>query len=818
MTEEIRMTGASGEPVAVVGMACRFPGADDLDGFWRMLRRGGDAIGPGTGLRDGRRPGGYLRDVELFDAELFGISPHEAALMDPQQRLLLELCWHALEDARIPPTAGGATGVFVGSCSDDYALLSRMSGAVDAYTMTGTARTFLANRLSYFFRFTGPSTVVDTGQSSSLTALDQALGSLRRGECTTAVVAGVQLNLTPTGDRLIEELGAMSPTGRCHTFDARADGIVRGEGAGVLVLKPLEAAVAAGDRVYCTVLATAVNNDGGGPSLTTPTQAAQQNLLAEAYRRAGVDPAGVAYVELHGTGTKAGDPVEARALGGVLGRGRLADRPLLVGSVKTNIGHLEGAAGIAGLIKTAASLFHRELPPTLNHRRPHPDIDLDGLRLRVTTRRRAWPADEGPLVCGVSSFGLGGTNAHAVLGEAPRREADAPASGAEGTRREAVLAASREQLPRREAVVAAPGPEATRREAGVAASGAEGTRGEAVVAASRAQVSWREAVVAASGAAGARREAGVAASGAEGTRGEAVLAASREQLPRREAVVAAPGPEATRREAVVAASGAEGARREAAAPASRARVSDEPVPVLLSGHTEAALRDQAARLADRLERHDEADLRDVGLASATTRAALPVRAAVIASERAELVTRLRELAGGASADGATILTGRPGAEPTARPADGNEPVTAAATAGAAFVLGKPVDWLAVYGPQARPADLPLYPFQRRPYWLDTATPTGPATDGSAPPWSGDPLDLVLDLTAEILGRAPGTDLDLDATFTDLGLDSRMAVALRTAVARATGRVLPTTLLFDHPTPAALIEALRSDDTKGHEFR
>ncbi|WP_432154715.1 beta-ketoacyl synthase N-terminal-like domain-containing protein [Streptomyces tricolor] len=692
MTEEIRMTGASGEPVAVVGMACRFPGADDLDGFWRMLRRGGDAIGPGTGLRDGRRPGGYLRDVELFDAELFGISPHEAALMDPQQRLLLELCWHALEDARIPPTAGGATGVFVGSCSDDYALLSRMSGAVDAYTMTGTARTFLANRLSYFFRFTGPSTVVDTGQSSSLTALDQALGSLRRGECTTAVVAGVQLNLTPTGDRLIEELGAMSPTGRCHTFDARADGIVRGEGAGVLVLKPLEAAVAAGDRVYCTVLATAVNNDGGGPSLTTPTQAAQQNLLAEAYRRAGVDPAGVAYVELHGTGTKAGDPVEARALGGVLGRGRLADRPLLVGSVKTNIGHLEGAAGIAGLIKTAASLFHRELPPTLNHRRPHPDIDLDGLRLRVTTRRRAWPADEGPLVCGVSSFGLGGTNAHAVLGEAPRREAG------------------------------------------------------------------------------------------------------------------------------VAASGAEGARREAAAPASRARVSDEPVPVLLSGHTEAALRDQAARLADRLERHDEADLRDVGLASATTRAALPVRAAVIASERAELVTRLRELAGGASADGATILTGRPGAEPTARPADGNEPVTAAATAGAAFVLGKPVDWLAVYGPQARPADLPLYPFQRRPYWLDTATPTGPATDGSAPPWSGDPLDLVLDLTAEILGRAPGTDLDLDATFTDLGLDSRMAVALRTAVARATGRVLPTTLLFDHPTPAALIEALRSDDTKGHEFR
>lgn len=691
MTELTDTTGTSGEPVAVVGMACRFPGADDLQGFWRLLRRGGDAIGPGTGLREGRRPGGYLRDVELFDAELFGISPHEAALMDPQQRLLLELCWHALEDARIPPTAGGATGVFVGSCSDDYALMSRMSSVVDAYSMTGTARTFLANRLSYFFGFTGPSAVVDTGQSSSLAALDQALGSLRRGECTTAVVAGVQLNLTATGDRLIEELGAMSPTGRCHTFDRSADGIVRGEGAGVLVLKPLEAALAAGDRVYCTVLAAAVNNDGGGASLTTPTQTAQQSVLAQAYRRAAVDPAEVAYVELHGTGTKAGDPVEARALGGVLGRGRPADRPLLVGSVKTNIGHLEGAAGIAGLIKTAASLFHRELPPTLNHRRPNPDIDLDGLRLRVSTRRRAWRPEEGPLVCGVSSFGLGGTNAHAVLGEAPRREDALPGPGEPGA------------------------------------------------------------------------------------------------------------------------------------------TADEPVPVLLSGHTDAALRAQAARLADRLDGRDDVNLRDLGLASATTRAALPVRAAVVASARTALVARLRELADGTHRDGThgdgtrddgtTVLVGRPGAEPQGRPAPEDGPGTAATAAAAAFVLGKPVDWLAVYGPRARPADLPPYAFQRRPYWLDTTTAAGgPAAEDTAPQWSGDPLDLVLDLTVEILGRAPGADLDLDATFTDLGLDSRMAVALRTSVARATGRVLPTTLLFDHPTPAALIEALRSDDTKGHEFR
>ncbi len=426
--------------VAVVGMACRFPGSADLAGFWQSLLDGVDAIAPGTGRRSGRRPGGYLGDdVELFDAEFFGVRGPEAAAMDPQQRLLHELSWHALEDSGIAPKAGppapkagppARTGVFVGCCSDDYALLSRMTPDASPYTATGTWRAFLANRLSYTFGFTGPSMVIDTGQSSSLVAVHQAVASLRRGECALAVVAGVQLNLAEAGDLMHEELGTLSPDSRCYPLDFRANGIVRGEGAGVVVLKPLDAALADSDRIYCTVLGSAQNNDGGGPSLTMPSRTAQRELLLRAYADAAVSPGRVQYVELHGTGTRAGDPVEAGALGGVCGPGRPAGDPLLVGSVKTNIGHLEGAAGIAGLIKTAASLFHRELPPTLNHRKPSQDIDLDALRLCVCTARRDWPDEGRPLLAGVSAFGLGGTNCHVVLGEAPRGGGDQLNGGA----------------------------------------------------------------------------------------------------------------------------------------------------------------------------------------------------------------------------------------------------------------------------------------------------------------------------------------------------------------------------------------------------
>ena len=408
------------EPLAVIGMSCRFPSAASLDAFWHLLLDGCDAIGPPPPWRaQGRSEGGYLSHVDLFDSEFFQISAREAMALDPQQRLILELAWEAIEDARIRPDTltGSDTGVFVGSGSDDYAQLSRTgTRAPDAYTMTGTSRAFIANRVSFLLGLRGPSLTVDTGQSSSLVALHQASESLRRGECTVAVVGGVQLNLSAESERAVRLLGALSPSERCRTFDATADGIVRGEGGGVVVLKPLATAQADGDRIYCTLLASAVNNDGRGESLTAPSRTAQQEVLTTAYRKAGVAPRDVTYVELHGTGTKQGDPIEAAALNEVLGSERSDDAALLVGSVKTNIGHLEAAAGIAALIKTALSLHHGTIPRSLHYRSPNPGIDLN--RMAVCTQNTPWP-EQGPRLAGVSSFGLGGTNCHVVLRAAP---------------------------------------------------------------------------------------------------------------------------------------------------------------------------------------------------------------------------------------------------------------------------------------------------------------------------------------------------------------------------------------------------------------
>ncbi|MFI8997836.1 type I polyketide synthase [Streptomyces sp. NPDC053542] len=431
------------DPPAVVGMACRLPGAASVAEFWRLLDEGRDAVGPAPEWRPaGLAPGGYIDGADRFDAGLFRMPAPEADATDPQQRLLLELCWEALEDARIAPDAlrGSGTGVFVGAGSDDYAFLSRARGpeAATAYTLTGTARAFLANRVSYAFGLRGPSLTVDTGQSASLAAVHQAAAGLRLGEYDLALAGGVQLNLAAESEAAVRQLGALSPGGRCRTFDARADGIVRGEGGGVVVLKPLSRAVHDGDRIYCILLSSALNNDGGGESLTAPDAAAQRAVLSLAYRRAGVAPEDVAYVELHGTGTRVGDPVEAAALGGVLGRDRPAERPLLVGSVKTNIGHLEAAAGIAGFLKTALSIHHGRIPRSLHFEEPNPRIDLTGLRLRVCADGADWPRDAHRRVAGVSSFGLGGTNCHAVLagpppvgpGAAPERPAGTPADAA----------------------------------------------------------------------------------------------------------------------------------------------------------------------------------------------------------------------------------------------------------------------------------------------------------------------------------------------------------------------------------------------------
>jgi pimaricinolide synthase PimS1 len=430
-----------GSAIAVVGIACRTPGATDPRALWELLRSGSSAISEvpedrrPRGVDDaelavGSRYGAFLEQIDRFDCGFFGISPREAAAMDPQQRLMLELCWEALEDAQIVPEAlsGSSAGVFVGSISSDYADLLHEAGARahSRYVLTGTHRSLIANRVSYTLGLRGPSMTVDSGQSSSLVAVHLACESLRRGESALALACGVHLNISSASALAASSFGGLSPDGRSFVFDARANGYVRGEGGGVVVLKALSDALADGDSIYGVILASAVNNDGGGDGLTAPSQLAQEEVLRLAYLDSGIEPTAVQYVELHGTGTELGDRVEAAALGSVLGAKRPPDRPLAVGSIKTNIGHLEGAAGIVGLIKTALSIANRELPPTLNFQAPSPELPLDALGLHVQQELGPWSEQSETLSAGVSSFGVGGTNCHVVLQALP--ETHSPSS------------------------------------------------------------------------------------------------------------------------------------------------------------------------------------------------------------------------------------------------------------------------------------------------------------------------------------------------------------------------------------------------------
>ncbi|EYF00540.1 Malonyl CoA-acyl carrier protein transacylase [Chondromyces apiculatus DSM 436] len=433
--------GAAGdEPIAIVGMACRFPGAPDVEAFWRLLSGGAEAISevpadrwgaavlgdadPGAAAVTSGR-GGFIGGIDAFDPQFFSISPREADSMDPQQRLVLELSWEALEDAGVPPYSlrESRTGVFVGAVFDDYALLQDRAGAdaITAYTSTGGTSCIIANRVSYALGLMGPSMTIETACSSSLVAVDLACHSLRRGESDVALAGGVNLILLAETTAAMGKLGALSPDGRCKAFDAAANGYVRGEGAGIVVLKRLSDALRDGDRVHCVIRGSAVNNDGPSHGLTAPNPAAQRALLVDACRSAQIDPASVHYVEAHGTGTPLGDPIEASALGAVYGAGRSPERPLHVGSVKTNIGHLESAAGVAGLIKATLAITRGAIPPSLHFQQPNPHIDFEALRLRVTTALVPWPAPEGePRRAGVSSFGYGGTGAHLVLEGLPR--------------------------------------------------------------------------------------------------------------------------------------------------------------------------------------------------------------------------------------------------------------------------------------------------------------------------------------------------------------------------------------------------------------
>jgi acyl transferase domain-containing protein/SAM-dependent methyltransferase len=436
-----RLTKAEGalrEPVAIVGMALRFPGgANDAASFEALLWSGRDAITsipPERWLLDrlyssdpdepGKmtsRHGAFIDRVEHFDAEFFGISPREAASMDPQQRIMLEVAWEALEDAARSGTAlaGSRTGVYIGVANNDYgrALYARPE-TIDPYFSTGNAFSVVAGRLSYFLGLQGPSIAVDTACSSSLVALHLAVQGLRARECDMALVGGVNLILTPEMNINFSKARMMAADGRCKTFDAAADGYVRGEGCAVLVARRLADALADGDRILAVVRGTALNQDGRSSGLTAPNGPSQEAVIRAALESAQVAPHAIGYVEAHGTGTPLGDPIEVGALTAALCEGRASNRPLLLGSVKTNLGHLEAAAGLAGVIKVILAMRRKEIPPHLHFRSGNPHIDW-AVPIKVPTTTTPWAAVEGRRLAGVSSFGFSGTNAHVVLEEPP---------------------------------------------------------------------------------------------------------------------------------------------------------------------------------------------------------------------------------------------------------------------------------------------------------------------------------------------------------------------------------------------------------------
>ncbi|GAB3483573.1 SDR family NAD(P)-dependent oxidoreductase [Nocardiopsis coralliicola] len=724
--------------IAVVGLACRLPGAPDPQRYLALLRSGGSSIGPvpeqrwdpdAAGHGPAARFGAFLDAVDRFDAGFFHMSPREAAETDPRQRLALELAWEAVEDARTPAERlrHTATGVFVGAFGDDYALLRhRYGGPPGHHTMAGLHRGMIADRAAHALGLRGPGGVVDTGQSSALAAVDQAVRALRDGSCRAALAGGVHLNLAPWSAAVEEQFGGLAADGRARPFDAGAGGYVRGEGGALFLLKTLEAARADGDRVRALLLGSAVARDGAG-GLTAPHAAGQEAALRGALRDARIAAGDVGYVELHGAGTRAGDPVEAAALGAVLGRDRPAGEPLRVGSVKGAVGHLEAAAGAAGLAKAVLAVEQGELVPSPGFTAAGPDLPLDRLGLAVQTRREPW---SGPRVAGVTSLGMGGADCHVIVAE----------PGAD----------------------AAPGVSAAPRGADEAPAG---------------------------GAAHAAADAG------------------------------------------------------------------GPLCWVLSAASPEALRAQAGRLRDWL-RDRAYDPVDIGWSLARTRSALEYRAAVH-GRPGELERGLDALSGGAESP--HVRQGRAAPDSGARPVPG--PAGAAGAdadaAARAFCAGASVDWRALFPGTARTVDLPTYAFQRRRHWFapvrapepeplpGTAgggapperegVPEAPGAEGagpgaadaaaggsadragvrppgaaaaqagSGPEQSGIAAGVAAE-TAAVLG-AGAADLDPDRSFARLGFDSVLGEELRTRLQRRFDRRLPSGLVYDHPTPAAVARYL-----------
>jgi phthiocerol/phenolphthiocerol synthesis type-I polyketide synthase C len=415
--------GAACEPIAVVGVGCRYPGIRTPRGLWDFLAASGDVLAADQGRSEGRLPGGRIDGIDRFDAEFFGVSPYQAVRMDPQQRLLLETAWEALEDAGIPVRRAAElrTGVFVAQLASSYDYELRRSGILDIHSLVNSSyRSSTSARVAHALRSRGPAVTIDAACAASLAAVHLACQSLRLAEVDLALAGGVHLVNSAQDSAMLADAGLLSPSaeGRCRFGDVGADGFVRCEGTGVVVLKNLKHAVADGDRIYAVILGSALTHDTASDApFMTPTVEGQAAMLRAACANAGVDVHDIDYVEAHGTGTPVGDRVELTALARVLGAGRPADRPLLVGSVKTNLGHTEGAAGVTGLIKTALSLWHRRIPASLHLTEPNPEVSWDGVE--PARRPRPWPQTGRPGVAGVSALGIAGQDVHVVLTEAP---------------------------------------------------------------------------------------------------------------------------------------------------------------------------------------------------------------------------------------------------------------------------------------------------------------------------------------------------------------------------------------------------------------
>src|SRR3984957_3094716 len=429
--------------IAIIGIGCRFPGGvNDPESFWNLLVEGREAVTyvppdrwnverffdaePGLPGKSIARRGGFLERIDQFDPQFFGISPREAPYVDPQHRLLLETAWEAIEDAGLVLDfeRGTDLGVFIGISHNEYQGIQSTAfdhSGIGPHSPTGCAHSIAANRVSYCLNLHGPSVAMDTACSSALTAVHMACEHIRAGRVDTALAGGVTVIITPGGFIGFSQASMLSPEGQCKAFDAAANGFVRGEGAGMLLLKRLSQALADGDPIQGVIIGTALNQDGHTNGISLPSVEAQARLVTEACADAGVSPSDIGFVEAHGTGTAVGDPIEAHALAQALCRDRAPEKPLLIGSVKTNLGHLETAAGVAGLVKALLVLKHGRIPASLHFETPNPNIDFAALKLRVPTALEPFPVSDGVRIAGVNSFGFGGANAHVLLTEPPLR-------------------------------------------------------------------------------------------------------------------------------------------------------------------------------------------------------------------------------------------------------------------------------------------------------------------------------------------------------------------------------------------------------------